>query len=75
MSSLQSGQFQQILHQINWDRYAWSPDSRKIAFNGDNDGFVISILDVFTGTVESLTDTLPGQQRWPDWSPDGKTIA
>lgn len=75
MSSLQSGQFQQILHQINWDRYAWSPDSHKIAFNGDNDGFVISILDVFTGTVESLTDTLPGQQRWPDWSPDGKTIA
>ena len=54
---------------------AWSPDGRKLAFIGAQDGpsadlYVYSLDD---GSIARLTDG-PSQAYDPSWSPDGKNI-
>ena len=52
----------------------WSPDGKRIAFfNVDGMWRVaqMSVLDVATGTVTKIHDSLP-QPGTPTWSPDGK---
>jgi Tol biopolymer transport system component len=49
---------------------AWSPDSRRIAFNGDN---VIKIMNVADGKTEDIKTSLVDVDIWHlDWSSDGK---
>ena len=52
---------------------AWSPDSRRIAFN-DAQGKVIKVMNIGDGTIEdiktNLEDDISIYQL--DWSPDGK---
>jgi Tol biopolymer transport system component len=56
---------------------AWSPDGKRIAFF-DVDGMwraaSLSVVDVATGKVTKIHDTLFGPGA-PTWSPDGKRIA
>src|SRR5205823_1610267 len=56
---------------------AWSPDGKRIAvFNVDGMWRVaeMSIVDVATGAVTKIHDSLP-QPGAPTWSPDGKHVA
>ena len=56
---------------------AWSPDGKRIAvFNVTGMWRVaeFSVIDVATGTVTKVHDTLP-QPGAPTWSPDGKRLA
>ncbi|MFN8060449.1 MAG: S9 family peptidase [Vicinamibacterales bacterium] len=62
-------------------RFAWSPDSRAIAFDhrptrdlGFDFDADVSIVTVADGTVRALV-TGPGLDATPIWSPDGKQIA
>lgn len=49
---------------------AWSPDSKQIAFNGDN---VIKIMNIEDGKIEDIKTNLIDVDIWHlDWSPDGK---
>ena len=59
-----------------WVEYAsFSPDGSKIAFMGAiGDNYEIFVADLSTGATRQLTDD-PGDDGWPAWSPDGKTIA
>lgn len=51
---------------------AWSPDSKRIAFN-DGKGKVIKIMSLQDGTVEDINTGLPDVTIFKvDWSPDGK---
>src|SRR6185503_19049614 len=55
----------------------WSPDGKRIAFfNVDGMWRVaqMSVLDVASGTVTKVHDTLP-QPGTPTWSPDGRRLA
>ena len=62
--------------------FAWSPDSKKIAFDHRPDPLVntmysksdISILDVESGAITPLV-TQPAYDGGPKWSPDGQWIA
>ena len=63
-------------------RPVWSPDGKKIAFFSDNGGdFDIWVMDVknpdkIGADGKNLRQIkLPGDQRYPTWSPDGKRIA
>jgi Tol biopolymer transport system component len=48
---------------------AWSPDSRRIAFNGDK---LIKIINVDDGKTEDIKTNLVDVDIWHlDWSPDG----
>lgn len=49
---------------------AWSPDSRRIAFNGDN---LIKIMNIDDVKIEDIKTNLVDVDIWHlDWSPDGK---
>ncbi len=55
---------------------SWSPDSERIVFarrdeTTEGDIWILSVKD---GALTQLTDD-PLPERWPQWSPDGKTIA
>ncbi len=51
---------------------AWSPDSKKIAFN-DPEGKVIKVIDIENGNIENVTTGLVDIKiHHLDWSPDGK---
>jgi len=51
---------------------AWSPDSKKIAFN-DPEGKVIKVIDIENGNIEDVTTGLVDIKiHHLDWSPDGK---
>ncbi len=73
---ISSGLSQQILSAENWDRYAWSPASDRIAFCGSRGttGYAIRIVTIASGAVDSLTDSLAGSQRYPHWLSDSVTI-
>jgi Tol biopolymer transport system component/beta-lactamase regulating signal transducer with metallopeptidase domain len=53
--------------------FAWSPDSRRIAFNGPN-GKTISIMSVRDGSVVNIETGLVNSDIGAqlDWSPDGE---
>jgi len=51
---------------------AWSPDSRRIAFN-DNKGEVIKVISLDDGSIEDIRTNLGDVQIYQlDWSPDGE---
>ncbi len=53
---------------------AWSPDGSRIAFSaGRGDGFDIFIVSAKGGTPTAVT-ALPGDERWPSWTPDGRLV-
>ncbi len=56
--------------------HSWSPDGEKIVFSradvGDRPGGDLWVIEVDTGDVELLAR---GDFAWPEWSPDGDTIA
>ncbi len=57
---------------------SWSPDGQKIAFMSDRDGFLlmdIFVLDLKTGDIRNLTNTLDIDEAFAAWSPDGSRIA
>jgi dipeptidyl aminopeptidase/acylaminoacyl peptidase len=57
--------------------YAWSPDSRQLAFSakrGDSKKSQIYVIDISRGEARRLTDIESGASD-PLWSPDGKSIA
>jgi len=52
-------------------RFTWSPDSQKLAFScaiGDADRD-IWVVDADGENLVNITDTHPGHQEWPSWSP------
>ncbi|MHC1766931.1 MAG: tetratricopeptide repeat protein [Verrucomicrobiia bacterium] len=52
---------------------AWSPDSRRIAYNSPKDK--IKIVSLADGKVEDIDPSLPGVTIYHlDWSPDGKRL-
>jgi dipeptidyl aminopeptidase/acylaminoacyl peptidase len=53
----------------------WSPDSGKIAFISDRNGYNnLGVIDVTTGQAKMLL-TEPIEHSQPRWSPDGKWIS
>jgi gamma-glutamyltranspeptidase len=53
---------------------AWSPDGARIAFAAATaDGFDIQIVSAAGSGVAAVT-TMPGDERWPSWTPDGRIV-
>ncbi len=53
---------------------AWSPDGSRIAYASDREGtFDIYSAPVNGGTPTRLT-SLPGDERWPSWTRDGRIV-
>ena len=53
----------------------WSPDSRKVAFISDRNGWNnLGVIDVVTGETHMLLEE-PIEHSEPRWSPDGKSIS
>ncbi len=53
---------------------AWSVDGRSIAFAAATDGeFDLWIAPAGGGTARKLT-SLPGDERWPSWTRDGRVV-
>ncbi len=68
-------------NQFSIGDFAWSPDSRRIAFSaardpdlGSQDTTDIYVVNVADKLVKRLVDT-KGPDRHPVWSPDGQRIA
>jgi TolB protein len=61
--------------QVNRD-YAWSPDSRQLAFSSNRNVNIetIFVVDVDGSNLKQLTDKKSSNQ-YPSWSPDGRFIA
>jgi Tol biopolymer transport system component len=52
---------------------AWSPDSRRIAYNSPGDK--ISVVSLEDGKIEEINPSLEGVSIYHlDWSPDGKRL-
>ncbi len=53
---------------------AWSPDGQQIAFAADTgDGFDLFTVPASGGVPRRLT-YLPGDERWPGWTPDARVV-
>ncbi len=53
---------------------AWSKDGARVAFAADRgEGFDLYVAPVRGGLPERVT-TLPGDERWPSWTPDGRIV-
>lgn len=53
---------------------AWSRDGRRLAFAADRgEGFDLYLVDADGGTPTRLT-FLPGDERAPSWTPDGRLV-
>ncbi|MPZ17249.1 MAG: hypothetical protein GEV06_04970 [Luteitalea sp.] len=53
---------------------AWSADGRWIVFAADRgEGFDLFMVDRGGGAPTRLT-FLPGDERWPSWTPDGRVV-
>lgn len=53
---------------------AFSPDGTRVAFAADRGtGFDLYVTTVKDGAVTPVT-TLPGDERWPSWTPDGRLV-
>jgi hypothetical protein len=57
---------------------AWTPDGRRVLFASDRDGrpFNLYAVDLASGALAQITrfETGQGEARWPDVSPDGRSI-
>jgi DNA-binding winged helix-turn-helix (wHTH) protein/Tol biopolymer transport system component len=54
----------------------WSPDSKHVLFEGINDDGKTTIYQGSSDGEPSSPPLPPGRSRhWPDWSPDGQTMA
>ncbi len=57
---------------------AWSPDGTRVAFAADKgDGFDIVVLTVKNGVAAGSpisATAMPGDERWPSWTPDGRLV-
>jgi Tol biopolymer transport system component len=54
---------------------AWSPDSKRIAFNGHESGKDIQIMSLDDGTIVDVKTSLVDTNVYHlDWSPDGKKL-
>lgn len=53
---------------------AWSPDGKQIAFAADTNGsFDVYVAPAAGGAARKVT-SLPGDERWPSWTRDGKLL-
>jgi gamma-glutamyltranspeptidase len=53
---------------------AWSNDGARIAYAADRgEGFDLFVAPVKGGAAERVTD-MPGDERWPSWTPDGRIV-
>src|SRR5262245_44036389 len=53
---------------------AWSTDGKRLAFAADRgDGFDLYVVAASGGTPERVT-FLPGDERWPTWTTDGRLV-
>ena len=53
---------------------AWSPDGARLAFAARKDsGFDIVVASVRNGT-SAVVAAMPGDERWPSWTPDGRLV-
>jgi gamma-glutamyltranspeptidase/glutathione hydrolase len=53
---------------------AWSPDGTRIAFSSlRGDGFDIYVASIKGGAPIPVT-AMPGDERWPSWTPDGRIV-
>jgi Tol biopolymer transport system component/tRNA A-37 threonylcarbamoyl transferase component Bud32 len=77
LSEIKIGRTQQITHApgIEIDP-AISPDGKMIAYAaGTESQMHLYIQQIAGGRTISLTESFPGNHRWPQWSPDGTSIA
>jgi gamma-glutamyltranspeptidase len=53
---------------------AWSADGTRIVFAGNRgDGFDLYVVMAKGGPVAPVT-SMPGDERWPSWTPDGRIV-
>jgi gamma-glutamyltranspeptidase / glutathione hydrolase len=53
---------------------AWSSDGARLAFaSSRGEGFDITVVASKGGAAASVT-SMPGDERWPSWTPDGRII-
>lgn len=53
---------------------AWSPDGTRLAYAADKGGgFDIVVASVRTGAA-TVVAAMPGDERWPSWTPDGRLV-
>ncbi len=53
---------------------AWSPDGKSIAFSADTNGqFDLWVAPAAGGTARRVT-SMPGDERWPSWTRDGRLL-
>ena len=53
---------------------AWSPDGTRLAFAANrDDGFDIVVAVAKTG-ASTVVAGMPGDERWPSWTPDGRLV-
>jgi gamma-glutamyltranspeptidase len=53
---------------------AWSPDGTRLAFAASRgEGFDIVVASARTG-ASSVVAAMPGDERWPSWTPDGRLV-
>jgi gamma-glutamyltranspeptidase len=57
---------------------AWSPDGTRLAYAADRgegfDIFVVSIRNGVASGQPTAATTLPGDERWPSWTADGRIV-
>lgn len=52
----------------------WSPDGKQIAFAADSNGeFDVYVAPASGGAARKVT-SLPGDERWPSWTRDGRLL-
>jgi TolB protein len=57
----------------DWARF--SPNGQQVAYHSNATGnFEINVLDLASGVSTQVT-SYPGIDQWPDWSPNGKSLA
>jgi hypothetical protein len=53
---------------------AWSPDGKHIAFAADTNGSFDVYIAPATGGAARKVTSLPGDERWPSWTRDGRLL-
>lgn len=57
---------------------SWAPDGNRLAYAADRgDGFDIFVVSVKNGVATGApvaVTTLPGDERWPSWTADGRLV-